>query len=302
MTVVIILSDCPQRLRGDMTKWFIEINTGVYVGNVSARVRDEVWERITENIGKGHASMVFSAHNEQHMDFRVHNAYWEPVDFDGLQLIRRPEVRSIETKSSSIKPGFSSASQQKLHHKKRTKDNLLSLYYTRSFIVLDIETTGLNEETDEIIEIGAILFEKDIETERLHFFVNTEKEIPPEISQMTEIDNSMLKCTGVAITDAIERLKDFSEDFPFVCHNAEFERKFLQHICKKVGMEPPENNYIDTLEMSRALLKKLDNYRLQSLADHFGIEVKVRHRAIPDCEITAAIYRKLKELGLNGSN
>ncbi len=43
------MTDCPPRLRGDLSKWLQEVNTGVYVGNVSARVRDAIWERVCEN-------------------------------------------------------------------------------------------------------------------------------------------------------------------------------------------------------------------------------------------------------------
>lgn len=56
--IVIMLSDCPPKVRGDISKWLCEINTGVFVGNVSSRVREEVWQRICENIKSGQATMV----------------------------------------------------------------------------------------------------------------------------------------------------------------------------------------------------------------------------------------------------
>ena len=56
--VVITLSDCPPKVRGDLSKWLIEINTGVYVGQVSMRVREELWKRICENLHTGRATMV----------------------------------------------------------------------------------------------------------------------------------------------------------------------------------------------------------------------------------------------------
>ena len=89
------MTDCPPRLRGDLSKWLQEVNTGVYVGNVSARVRDALWERVCENLKNGRATMVFSANNEQRMDFRVHNTSWKPVDYEGIQLIRRPLPSSV---------------------------------------------------------------------------------------------------------------------------------------------------------------------------------------------------------------
>ena len=109
---VICLTNCPTKLRGDLSKWLIEINTGVYVGNISARVRDKLWERITENIRSGQATMVFRATGEQHMDFRVHNTTWKPVDYEGLKLIMRPRV-TAEDANNYLAEGFSMRNQPK---------------------------------------------------------------------------------------------------------------------------------------------------------------------------------------------
>ena len=71
--IVVTLTDCPPRLRGDLSKWLLEINTGVYVGQLNKRVREELWKRICDNLPRGRATMVYSANNEQGMEFRVHN-------------------------------------------------------------------------------------------------------------------------------------------------------------------------------------------------------------------------------------
>ena len=104
------MTDCPPRLRGDLSKWLCEINTGVYVGQVNSRVRDALWKRICQNLKNGRATMVFSTDNEQRMDFCVHNATWEPVDFDGIKLMRRPLLQNVKT-DAELKPGFSKAAQ-----------------------------------------------------------------------------------------------------------------------------------------------------------------------------------------------
>ena len=88
--IVLTIANCPPKLRGDLSKWLLEINTGVYVGRVSARVREALWQRVCENIRDGQATMVFTANNEQHMDFYVHNTAWEPVDLDGIKLMKHP--------------------------------------------------------------------------------------------------------------------------------------------------------------------------------------------------------------------
>ena len=54
------MTNCPPRLRGDLSKWLCEINTGVYVGNVSSRVRDAVWDRVCQNLKNGQATLVYT--------------------------------------------------------------------------------------------------------------------------------------------------------------------------------------------------------------------------------------------------
>ena len=61
--IVITLTDCPISLRGDLTKWLLEINTGVFVGRVSARVRDNLWDRVVKNVKNGRATLVYSTNN-----------------------------------------------------------------------------------------------------------------------------------------------------------------------------------------------------------------------------------------------
>lgn len=97
--VIFILTDCPPKVKGDLSKWLFEINTGVYVGRVSARVREEIWSRICASVRHGQATMVYGASGEQKMEFRVHNTTWEIVDYDGIKLMRRPlprDARNIE--------------------------------------------------------------------------------------------------------------------------------------------------------------------------------------------------------------
>jgi CRISPR-associated protein Cas2 len=88
--IILVLTASPPKLRGHLTRWLFEISPGVYVGKVSARVRELLWQQVLENIGKGRAVMVHPANNEQGLDFRVRGQEWEPVDYEGLKLIMRP--------------------------------------------------------------------------------------------------------------------------------------------------------------------------------------------------------------------
>ena len=116
--IVVSMTKCPPKLRGDLSKWLLEINTGVYVGQVSARVRDALWKRICDNIGDGQATMVFSTNNEQHMDFYVHNTTWKPIDLDGIKLMKRPLAVSYSDESK-LQSGFSNAAKRRMGQKRR---------------------------------------------------------------------------------------------------------------------------------------------------------------------------------------
>ncbi|MCL2036032.1 MAG: type I-E CRISPR-associated endoribonuclease Cas2e [Oscillospiraceae bacterium] len=111
--IVLHLESCPMPLRGDLTKWLWEVATGIYVGKVSTRVRDKLWERVKETRKGGRAVMVFGTNNEQGFDFRVCGEVWEPIDFDGLKLMMKPSVGRLakKKKSTLTKTGFSNAAK-----------------------------------------------------------------------------------------------------------------------------------------------------------------------------------------------
>lgn len=107
--VVLILTACPVGLRGHVTRWLLEISPGVFVGKVSSRVRDELWERVVELAGEGRALVVFSRRGEQGLSFLVNRHDWTPCDFDGLTLIRRPSEAATMPRA-----GWSNASRRRL--------------------------------------------------------------------------------------------------------------------------------------------------------------------------------------------
>lgn len=114
MTVIVVAA-CPVGLRGHLTRWLLEISAGVFVGKVSARVRDLLWERTLEMVKTGRAIMVYSANNEQGLAFKVHKHEWTPVEIEGLTLMLRPNHpgQSAPTGSSDRTEGWSSASRRR---------------------------------------------------------------------------------------------------------------------------------------------------------------------------------------------
>lgn len=89
MMVILVISVCPPSLRGDISKWLFQIESGIYVGRVTSRVRDMLWGRVERSIDDGRAIMVCTARNEQHFEILSHNSSLVPTDFDGLVLMMR---------------------------------------------------------------------------------------------------------------------------------------------------------------------------------------------------------------------
>ena len=89
--ITLVLSASPAKLRGHLTRWLMEITPGVYVGRISARVRDELWTLVTSTLDSGRAIMTYPTNkNEQGFIVRVHRSQWEPTDMEGLTLMRHP--------------------------------------------------------------------------------------------------------------------------------------------------------------------------------------------------------------------
>lgn len=88
--IVLVLTGVPAGLRGELTRWLMEVAPGVFVGNVGARVRDQLWELVADQLGNGRALLVMRARNEQGMALRTLGHDWKPTDFDGVILLMRP--------------------------------------------------------------------------------------------------------------------------------------------------------------------------------------------------------------------
>lgn len=290
--IVITLTACPPALHGDLTKWLQEINTGVYVGQVSARVRDELWNRVKKNAKNGRATMVFSAQNEQRLDFRVHNTIWEPIDFDGLKLVLRPSPARVQ-KLSELRLGFSNASRMRKAKQMARRRSVKARPQT--YLVLDIETTGLSVVEDEIIEIGAIVVNGGIIEKEFQSLVKISKKIPPSIESLTGITDQLIDKNGRELSEVLPEFLEFASDLLVVSHNVEFDYGFLRAACKRFDLLLFSNQCIDTLVLARRLVDDVKNYKLTTLLDYFEIEVKGSHRSIEDCLTTKQLYEKLIE-------
>ncbi|MBR1437412.1 MAG: type I-E CRISPR-associated endoribonuclease Cas2 [Synergistaceae bacterium] len=283
--LVIAVKSCPPKLRGDLTKWLFEIDTGVFVGNLNARVRDAVWERVCENIGNGRAVMVFSTNGEQKLDFRIFNTDWEPVDYDGIKLVRRRFYNSENAKGN-----ISKAEQQ--HINRIVQRNRKPLYNQKSYTVIDIETTG-SQDTDKIIEIGALYVEDGKLIRNFTALLECCEPLPQYIIELTGITDELLRERGMDVKEAIEKFREFCGDTELVGYNINFDIKFLQRDFLKNGMPLITNKIADAMHLARRKIE-CDSYTLTSVADCLGIKYNAVHRALNDCFLTYEVFEKLK--------
>jgi DNA polymerase-3 subunit alpha (Gram-positive type) len=162
------------------------------------------------------------------------------------------------------------------------------------FVVVDIETTGLNPEIDKITEIACIRIKNGGIQDSFTTLVNPEKEIPFHIEKLTGITNEMVS-TAPTIDKVMKKFFNFTGDAPVIAHNAAFDISFLKFNSRllKRGIENP---VIDTLALTKEMFKELKSHRLSRVAGYLGISIEKCHRAMDDAAATAKIFIKCVEL------
>ena len=291
--IMLSLSNCPHALRGDLSRWLFEVDTNLYVGKLSARVRDMIWERVITHIRAGRAVMVFPTNNEQGFDFRIWGSTWEPTDYDGLKLMLRPHPNNTQANEKALLPGNSKVEKRlaakRFPHRKRGLPPLPDTY-----LVIDVETTGLSADKDELIEIGAIKVIDGESAEIFQALVRTKTMIPSPIERLTGITNDDIAKDGQRLADAVEKFRKFAVNLPIVSHNVSFDMSFLRKAYLECGYPMPTNVCIDTLRMARQFIQDSPNYKLETLLTRFDYKQTLPHRAIGDCEATKFVFERLR--------
>jgi len=182
--------------------------------------------------------------------------------------------------------------------------SLLKSIKLDDFVVLDLETTGLDPTSDRIIEIGALRYRDGKEVEKYESFVNPEMPIPDFITKLTGISDTDVQDAPV-IEKIFAELIEFIADSPLVGHQINFDCSFLEYQYrirnndfKKWEIESQRFVYLrsrrmDTLFIARIFLPFLQRFRLASVAAHFKIDLENAHRAIDDARATGRIFLEL---------
>lgn len=289
--IVITLTKVPASLRGDLTKWCQEIQTGVYVGNVSARIRDNLWDRICKNIGNGQASMAFNAKNEFGYQFRTTRPDYQVKDYDGIPIL----VHLTES-SGTFKQGFSTAAKM---HRARTTSRSRSVSNSdrQDFVVIDLETTGLSVSHDKIVSIGAVKRGSEDLLEEYYALIAIEGNIPVSIVGLTGITDELLSVEGVSLEQALTGLQSFVEGRPILGYNIQFDDNFLSAACESAGLPAFQNRMIDLLPLVKKQNSFLDSYKLVNVLSAFEIVNQHPHNSLSDANATMELAMKLMKNG-----
>jgi len=157
------------------------------------------------------------------------------------------------------------------------------------YVSLDLETTGLDPEVDDVIEVAAIRFDASGVLDTYQSFVNPGRKLEYRIALLTNITPEQLDSAPHfgAIADEVQRFVGFDA---IVGQNPTFDTGFLA----RKGVQLPGPTF-DTFELASLLLADLQQHSLGAIADHLGISFEVRHRALADADAARAVFSALRQ-------
>ncbi|MBR7075007.1 MAG: PolC-type DNA polymerase III [Oscillospiraceae bacterium] len=165
-----------------------------------------------------------------------------------------------------------------------------SLPLDTEFVAFDIETTGLNAQTDRMTEIGAILFSGTEIKKTFNTFVDPQRHIPPDITNLTGIRDSDVQGAPLE-KEAMQKFMAFVGDRPIIAHNAHFDVGFMTAASIRQGLRF-QPVFLDTLALSQALCPELKRFKLDIVSNHLGLPQFNHHRASDDAMVVARMMGK----------
>ncbi len=158
-----------------------------------------------------------------------------------------------------------------------------------SFCVFDLETTGGNQKSDKIIEIGMVNIDNLQIGEKVNFLVDPERKIPDFIQKLTSIKQADVEgCPK--IEDLMDKILEIIGDRILVAHNASFDVPFLNSVLERMGRPRVENKSICTNLMTKYLIPTMMNSNLNYMSNIFNISHQKAHRALDDADATAKLF------------
>ncbi len=163
-----------------------------------------------------------------------------------------------------------------------------------SYVIFDLETTGLSNRYDYIIEFGAVRYKQGVVVDRLQMFVKPPVSIPAFITEKTNIRQQDVE-NAASEEELIDRWIEFFRDDVLVAHNATFDIGFMNAVLRRHKRPLLTNTVIDTLDLSRAVLKDRRSYKLGNVARNYKIayDEEIAHRADYDAELLGQVFSRI---------
>lgn len=162
------------------------------------------------------------------------------------------------------------------------------------FVALDTETTSISPSSGRIMEIGAVKFNKDGVIDKYNQLINPDTLIPPFITGLTHITQSMVE-NQPFMNQVLPKFLDFIGETLLIAHNARFDMNFINAECQKCNYHVTNNKVIDTLQFAREVFPTLEKHKLEYLADYFKLNKGSSHRAFDDAECCRQLFIKCIE-------
>lgn len=164
----------------------------------------------------------------------------------------------------------------------------------QTFVVFDIETTGLSPHSDNLTEIGAVKVQNCEIVDSFSTFVNPKMDISYQIQELTRITNEMVK-DAPSLEEALPEFLEFAKDSVLVAHNADFDTGFIYQKCQQLGLEYNFEK-VDTLTLARIINTNLKRFSLDKVCKEMGVVLSGHHRAVNDAQATAEVFIKYLEI------
>ncbi|KAB7708086.1 PolC-type DNA polymerase III [Bacillus aerolatus] len=161
-----------------------------------------------------------------------------------------------------------------------------------TYVVFDVETTGLSAVYDTIIELAAVKIKDGDIIDRFESFANPHHPLSSTTINLTGITDDLVQ-NAPEVEEVLKKFKGWTDDAILVAHNASFDMGFLNAGYTRYDLGKSVNPVIDTLELARFLYPTMKNHRLNTLAKKFDVELTQHHRAIYDAEATGYLFLKM---------
>ncbi len=156
------------------------------------------------------------------------------------------------------------------------------------YVIIDVETTGLDPQRDRIIEIGAVKIKRGLVLDEFSSLIQPERPIPEEVTQLTGIDGELLT-DAPRLAEVMPALEEFVDGGWLVAHNAPFDQHFLAPHWQE------DRSWLDTLVLAQIFFPAQGSYSLENLCRSLEIDHPRAHRALGDAQATGELFLRCRQ-------